>query len=362
MAVNDDMRDDKHDDTQRDPHLARLLAAAGDEAPPAALDAALLAAARREVRAQPQVAGSGEVADVVRSKRNWYVPLSIAAVLVLSVSLVTLVHLEKGDELAQPTPSAPPAVSAARAPTPVAAEAPAQPQQGEAAPDQAKIAEEKRARQTPEAAMADAADSLGKKQRAPVAKTESMAEAEVAKAATPAPARRDSAGATVSSDAANSNRDPPPAPAPAAPMQERRPEPFPAARERDAPALATREAVPARSEAREAAAAAPLPAPASAPAAAAPRPVPPPEEMRAGAAPPAAQGRMAPAPMAKPALKRADAPLATRPPWLVELENQPPEKWLAQLAAFKREGRSADADELLVEFRRRFPDHPASAR
>jgi hypothetical protein len=49
------------------------------------------------------------------------------------------------------------------------------------------------------------------------------------------------------------------------------------------------------------------------------------------------------------------------PTWL-GLENQPPEKWLERLAEFKREGRSADAEELLNEFRRRFPDHPAGAR
>lgn len=37
-------------------------------------------------------------------------------------------------------------------------------------------------------------------------------------------------------------------------------------------------------------------------------------------------------------------------------------KWLERLAEFKRDGRQADADELLAEFRRRFPDHPASAQ
>jgi hypothetical protein len=44
------------------------------------------------------------------------------------------------------------------------------------------------------------------------------------------------------------------------------------------------------------------------------------------------------------------------------LEDQPPEKWLERLAEFKRDNRQADADELLAEFRRRFPEHPASAR
>jgi len=51
--------------------------------------------------------GGGTVTSIppVRAKRNWYVPVSIAAVMVLSVSLVTLVHQEKGDELSQPPTS-----------------------------------------------------------------------------------------------------------------------------------------------------------------------------------------------------------------------------------------------------------------
>ena len=53
---------------------------------------------------------------------------------------------------------------------------------------------------------------------------------------------------------------------------------------------------------------------------------------------------------------------ASRPSWLAELDNQPVEKWLERLAQLKREGRSAEADELMAEFRRRFPDHPASVR
>ncbi len=57
---------------------ARYRAGAQDE-PPAKLDAAILAAARREVR-QP------------RPRRNWQMPVSIAAMLVISVSLVLIVR------------------------------------------------------------------------------------------------------------------------------------------------------------------------------------------------------------------------------------------------------------------------------
>ena len=99
MALNDN----RDDNLEPDPRLARLYQAAVGEEPPAALDAAILAAARREVGARPQAAGErgSPSAPVLRQKRSWYVPLSLAAVLVLSVSVVIVVHDEKRNELAQ---------------------------------------------------------------------------------------------------------------------------------------------------------------------------------------------------------------------------------------------------------------------
>ena len=41
-----------------------------------------------------------------------------------------------------------------------------------------------------------------------------------------------------------------------------------------------------------------------------------------------------------------------------EFEAQPPEKWLERIEALRREGRKGEADELLAEFKRRFPNHP----
>jgi hypothetical protein len=38
-----------------------------------------------------------------------------------------------------------------------------------------------------------------------------------------------------------------------------------------------------------------------------------------------------------------------------ELDAQPPEKWLARIQELRREGRAAEAEELLAEFKRRFP-------
>src|SRR4051794_25840072 len=79
-----------HDDDARDTTLAAIYRAAGEDAPPPALDAAILAAARREVGARPRPAGFTFV-------RSWRGALSVAAVLVLSVSLVMLMREEAPD-------------------------------------------------------------------------------------------------------------------------------------------------------------------------------------------------------------------------------------------------------------------------
>jgi hypothetical protein len=85
---------------ERDARLDRLYREAGSEMPPARLDAAILAAAHREVVARPRPLSS--------MLRRWRVPVSIAAVVVLSVSLVTLVQEEGGDRLTDIPPVAPP--------------------------------------------------------------------------------------------------------------------------------------------------------------------------------------------------------------------------------------------------------------
>ena len=116
----------------------RYRAALSDEMrdePPAHVDAAVLAAAKRAVGSQPWPAGAP------RSLRRWYVPVSLAAVIMLSV-IVTLniererpeiampdsvpVVGEREQKLAQPAlqppaaaPASPSAVAASRpAPTP----------------------------------------------------------------------------------------------------------------------------------------------------------------------------------------------------------------------------------------------------
>jgi len=54
---------------------------------------------------------------------------------------------------------------------------------------------------------------------------------------------------------------------------------------------------------------------------------------------------------------RNDAAVGPRPVWQ-GYENQPPEKWLERVEELFRAGRDAEAREMLMEFRKRFPQHP----
>ena len=409
MAISDDTRNNVRDgNLERDPRLTRLMKAAGGEAPPQALDAAILAAARREVRARPlaatvaassQVAGAGEsVAPVPRQKRNWYVPVSIAAVLVMSASLVTIVYQEKGDELTNPPhrASAPTAAPAPQAPKETAKETAASAKPGaavhDAEPAKLKVEAAKRAEALPSTAVAESADSYAKKQRkqsetvaadrtTAIAKIASGSEVSRRDTQTSGPADRAASAPTpvtvlpegasrpgTALGGAAAGAAAPPA-APPAPVRESRPEPFPAASEQ-ASAQAQRDAAASARQradvttARERADVTTARARAEADRNVAR------EVMRDAPAPPLAEGRVSAMPPPRLAAKSATAPLpqrsspqqAPRPAWLTELDNQSPEKWLERFAQFKRDGQQADADELMAEFRRRFPDHPASAR
>jgi hypothetical protein len=87
-----------------------------------------------------------------------------------------------------------------------------------------------------------------------------------------------------------------------------------------------------------------------------------------GAAP-AAGAAAAPHPEAKPApeglYSRQEAtPLGNQSlssrvaPMLKQLDTQPPEKWVERIQALRREGRLAEAGELLAELKRRYPAYP----
>ena len=87
MAVNERNSGAARASEERDPALDRLYREAAEETPPAHLDAAILAAARREVGARPRALSQG--------LRRWYLPVSIAAVVIVSASLVILVRDEE---------------------------------------------------------------------------------------------------------------------------------------------------------------------------------------------------------------------------------------------------------------------------
>lgn len=87
--------------TEHDAKLAALYRAAALDEPPPTLDHAIRAAARRAVASKPRIAG-------LRFSRSWRVPLSIAAVVVLSMSLVTIMREEAPDVALPPRAETPP--------------------------------------------------------------------------------------------------------------------------------------------------------------------------------------------------------------------------------------------------------------
>lgn len=289
MALNEGHVGEANGRAERDPRIERLYREAVREEPPARLDAAILAAARREVGAGPRPLAS--------KLRRWHVPISIAAVVMVSVSLVILVREEEGKRNGAPRDPA----------IPAPADQPAAPA---AAPTPPEVAKETTQR--------------------PLAATRSVRRE----------SRDETEGAPRNELAAGS----PPAPAPpaasatgdvAAPAGKPLPQPF-----RAAPSLAEEErAVSSAADAATAGRMASAPAVPSEPQAAAPR----------------AEARRA-APMAGTmAMKSAEQ---YRPPVWQGFERERPEKWLARIEELKTQGRGAEAQEMLSEFKRRFPEHP----
>jgi anti-sigma factor RsiW len=75
-------------DMEHDESLAKRYREAANESPPARLDAAIRAAARRDAGAGPRP---------LSRIRAWRVPVSLAAVLVLSATLVREISVMGGD-------------------------------------------------------------------------------------------------------------------------------------------------------------------------------------------------------------------------------------------------------------------------
>jgi hypothetical protein len=291
MALNERNAGNANEDAERDPRLDRLYREAAREAPPAHLDAHILAAARREVGARPR--------SLTSTLRRWHIPVSIAAVVIVSVSLVILVREEGGEQIV---------------PAPVPAVAP--PAEQPAAPGR-------------QPALAEAARETTQPQ-----------------AAAPAPPRRGS-------------RDDAKAPAVLGKLADSaQPEPGPPAVS-GAGIVATPES-----------AAKPLPQPFLAtPRVAEERAAPSPADAvtagrMAGALSVPSEPLVARSAAEAPQAKSMARAMQTKPseqdrlPAWHGYEKEPPQKWLVQIQEYKRQGRAAEAEEMLSEFKRRFPEHP----
>lgn len=289
-------------ETERDSRLAALYRAAARDEPSPELDAAIHAAARREVGARPRPVSPF-------FSRSWRVPLSLAAVVLLSVSLVALIREEAPSEISQPP--------RADAPPPLP-EAAAYPRKENVTADRTGAGEPptplaKRA--SPEA-FPGAPAERDTKVTALADKPGQSAQAEVRRdvAAAPAVARQqpEAAKSARSVEAVAS------APAPLAAPAEA---PGPVA------GVAAEAKVQPRSEAASADSAVR-------------------ESLRARG-----QAATAPAPQLAPQIAGVIQAHA----------NLPPEKWLEQIEALRKQGRLEEAKTSLAHFRQRYPDYPLPA-
>jgi len=307
----------------RDPLLDRAYAGVARAEPPQSLDEAIRAAARREVGSRPR--------SLKSALHAWRIPVSLAAVVVLSVSVVLLMR-EEGADQSDMRPFAP------------APELPAK-QAGQ------RTKEEDRARRDTAVPAAEApAGERSSARNAQPTETARREPAASAPATPSAPALPPKTG-----EGADQAKAPTPAePAPAAAQPDRltrQATPFPEAKEDREAASADKLVSPAgaaakRAESEAAAGAAEARAPNAAPEAAA--------RLRAAPAPPAA----------KPAVRAPSADvgaLAARQPVWAGFEKLPAERWIERIEELQRAGRLAEAREMLEELKRRFPEYPVPA-
>ena len=292
MALNGRNAGGGHGGAERDPRLDALYRAAAREAPPAHLDAAILAAARREVGARPR--------PFAATLRRWQVPVSIAAVVMVSASLVILVREEEGRRIEGP-------------PVPAVAkpdDQPAEPRVLFSKPDVATDAEQPQ--------VAAQAPEQHRRLRDDASRSAAMD-----KRPDPAPRETDRAAVSGATDVAT---------------------PETAARELPQPFRAA----PPRAAEERAAPAAPDTATAGSPAA--------PVELRSARS----TADASPAEPMTGVMAVKPAAQDQRPVWH-GFEKELPEKWLARIEELKRQGRAAEAEAMMSEFKRRFPEHPLAA-
>ena len=355
----------RNDDMERDARLTALYRAAAQDRPPPQLDDALRAAARRAVASKPQSASS-------LFSRSWRVPLSIAAVLVLSVSLVTLMR-EEAPEITQPpgvelsSPESAP--SRQRAATSPMAEEPSLAVPKAAAPDQKSSGLGLKPSSSGEGLRRDQ-DSVAsvtqlKKETAasePTGNLRSAPAKQVLPEAFPGATERRGSNQAVEQprqkvseparDTVTAERQRP-SMAPAAPAPKIQAPSVPesardmSAAERQRPATAPGAPAEPKIQAQTEGDSARR------------------ESELARAQPPVAVMKSAPLPAAKPAPRPALGATAadgSAPPTssaaVQPYTNQPPEKWLEQIAELRKQGRLEEARASFADFRRRYPDYP----
>lgn len=286
MALN------QHDRSgaERDAGLDRLYLHTGDEVPRSEIDNAIRAAARKAVGARPQA---------LSQMRRWSVPISVAAVIVVSVSVVTLMREKGADRFEDGY-------------VPGRVESKEQPSKA------------------PIGGIAHKAKEI--------AKPAGQAAIPQAPPATAA----DVGSAASSEESSSARRFAAPASAPPQPAEARPGELHGQAADRDRNALApepapAHQALGKKTGESEKGALSEPPAPLqSAPA-------------RTDQQPPRAQS----------AMKSERSPVADRVAALIKaLDEASPDSWLEKIGLLRREGRSEEADALLSEFKRRYPHHP----
>ena len=332
------MSESPPDNMERDSRLTAMYRAAGEDAPPAALDAAILAAARREAGARPRPAGYA-------FGSSWRVPVSIAAVLVLSVSLVTLMR-EEAPELTQPPRAGPPAADLERKPA-------ASTESGAAIAPPGFVPDEQRSKSiglkppSPASSPGLGMRQPGSAERGASAAKEIMADRLEADSSAPAAlAKRRDARSNVLEQSSEK-------PAPAAPPRQAAAisPPAESIAPPSAPAPMTSGVVDNQTQIRSQAANVDS-AKRESRFRALPEP-PPFAEKQAGDAQPAPTA--ADARSAAPAKNASSAVGAmAKPERLAEL---PPDKWLERIVELRRLGKLDEAKASLAEFRKRFPDY-----
>lgn len=309
-------RPDTPQDQPRDEELSRLYRDAARGEPPATLDRLILEAARAKV------ARAGKPARRAWW-RGWLAPVTAFATVVLTFTLTLLVHQEREREetkalSGEPAPVVPPAAPAAPAAEP-------------AAPALKKDQEAPRRAVEPESALR----RLERSERTPRPASPS-----------PGPARSEESLGD--------------APSPATPMDKAMREAFPGAAREDAakpaPSRSLESAAPAAAPATDTAPMAPPAAAPEPPRSAAPT-EPAPAEARPRSGPPAGNAAGAASEVSRMRSERAQ-------PQVADKALRSAEDWLEEIRALRKQGRDREAQEVLAQFRRAYPDYalPADLR